>query len=452
MKKKEFKNSNNKKIKSIVFSICCVFLITGIIFFGSKNGFSTIKENEEENLYFAFYLDNKLSKTIPTKEDGYVFEKGVCDNGATVEFLTNVWAPKVHNLTKSQTKCSLYFNKKSYVYTAIALNLDSTGSCPTTNEDKTVNVTKKEEINGYVCSALDDYGTSYYYQGNVVNNYVKFGGFYWRILRINGDESIRMIYAGDASVIDALDEATKQTVLSNGYDDSTTKYTQIGESKFNESIDDNAYAGYMYGTTSATTYEETHANTNDSSIKKVVDKWYQDHLLHTDYEKYLSDNLFCNDRSIGPALQPYAIDFSFPNTGIGGDTTFYRWFQGPWSADAYKNNPTFSCKQQNDRFTVEDTVIGNGALTYPIGIISTDDIVLAGGYDSDNQGYYLYTGYDYWTMSPQGSGRTRYLSSTGSALAAYRVDDVYGIRPIINLKTDSLNSGTGTWNDPYQIQ
>ena len=44
--------------------------------------------------------------------------------------------------------------------------------------------------------SVDDYGTTYYYRGNVTNNYVKFAGYYWRVIRINGDGSIRLLFAG----------------------------------------------------------------------------------------------------------------------------------------------------------------------------------------------------------------------------------------------------------------
>ena len=174
------------------------------------------------------------------------------------------------------------------------LKLDTTGKCPEVNKDGTVNVTDMEDTESLVCSAPDDYGTSYYFRGNVENNWVKFAGYYWRILRINGDGSIRMIYAGDASVIDALDN--KEEVLKNGYDDGSTDYTQIGVSTFNSSRNDNAYVGYMYGTASSSTYNETHANMNNSKIKTTVDEWYESHIKDTDYEGYISDTLFCNDR------------------------------------------------------------------------------------------------------------------------------------------------------------
>ncbi len=460
MKLKRFKEKDKKKVGIIIFTVCCVLFIAGVFFFQSfalfetHQDFNVIRGNVEDSgdLYFTFYVDGVISKTMPQKEDNYFFERGVCNNGATVEFNHESWAPEIQNMTKTHTKCTLYFKTESDINHAIIAQLDTTGSCPTVNANGTVNATSLEAINGYLCSAKDDYGTSYYYRGNVTNNYVKFGGFYWRIIRINGDGSIRMIYAGDASVIDALDEATKQSVLVNGYNDSSTKYTQIGESLFNESWNNNAYVGYMYGNISGTTYKEVHTNTTSSTIKTTVDAWYQNHLANTEYEQYISNTLFCNDRSISP----YTSD-GYLNTGIGQDQTAYRWYYRPWSDSSTKNNLTLGCKEQNDRFTRDDTTLGNGALTYPIGLITMDELVLAGGYGGTiNSGYYLYTGYNYWTISPvhfDASGpaaRVWFVNSTGF-FDYNSVGFSHGVRPIINLKAGSLNSGTGVRNDPYKI-
>ena len=319
----------------------------------------------------------------------------------------------------------------------IIANVDTTGACPEVLEDGTVNVTSAKSTNGYVCSAPDDYGTSYYFRGNVTNNYVKFAGFYWRILRINGDGSIRMIYAGDADVIDALDNKTE--VLANGYNDGDTGYTQIGESAYNSSYNDNAYVGYMYGATGASTYEETHANINNSTIKTRVDEWYEENIAsHSEYAQYISDTLFCNDRS-----------FASSNTGTGAGTsqTYYRWRD--------INVKTLKCSQQNDRFTVDDEVVGNGDLTYPIGLLTTDEGYLAGGSDWDNSGYYLYTGNNYWTMSPyrfNGSyANVRRVNTSGDANFNGYVNFSFGVRPVLNLKSGSLTQGSGTVLDPYRV-
>ena len=327
----------------------------------------------------------------------------------------------------------LIAEKTPSIVDQIISQLDTTGKCPTVKEDGTVVVNSVEATDGYVCSAPDDYGTSYYFRGTVENNWVKFANSYWRIIRINGDKSIRMIYAGDATVIDGLEN--KEEVLKNGYNDGSTDYTQISTSAFNSSYNDNAYVGYMYGTIRASTYEDTHANTNNSTIKIKVDEWYETHLKDTEYESYLSDTLFCNDRS-----------FNKRNTGTGAGTsqTYYRPNSG---------NKTLKCSQQNDRFTVDDEEIGNGALTYPISLITGDEVYLAGGYGDANSSYYLYTGNSYWTLSPlsfNGSyARVRFVYGGGSNDSL--VDLSTGVRPVINLKAGSLTKGSGTALDPYQV-
>jgi len=40
---------------------------------------------------------------------------------------------------------------------------------------------------------MDDYGTSYYYRGNVEDNYVNYAGMCWRIVRIAGDGSVKIV-------------------------------------------------------------------------------------------------------------------------------------------------------------------------------------------------------------------------------------------------------------------
>ena len=317
----------------------------------------------------------------------------------------------------------------------IIASVDTTGKCPTVNDDGTVAVNSTEKTDGYVCAAPDDYGTSYYFRGNVENNWVKFANSYWRIIRINGDNTIRMIYAGDASVIDSLEN--KEEVLKNGYNDSSTDYTQIGTSAFNSSYDDNAYVGYVYGTIGASTYEETHANINNSTIKVKVDEWYETHLKGTEYESYLSDTLFCNDRSFNKTFNS--------GTGAGTSETDYR---------PYSGNKTLKCSQKNDRFTVDDEEIGNGALNYPISLITSDEVYLAGIDDNNtNYSYYLYNGDYYWTLSPSNfHGSLAYVRLVyGGGAGSSGVYYPSGVRPVINLKAGSLTKGSGTALEPYQV-
>ena len=315
----------------------------------------------------------------------------------------------------------------------IISQLDTTGKCPTVNDDGSVNVTGVEATDGYLCKAKDAYGDSYYYRGNVTNNYVKFAGFYWRIVRINGDGTIRVIYDGTSA--HANGEASEDR--------------QIGTSAFNSNSNDNAYVGYMYGKTGASTYADTHANTNNSTIKTYIDNWYKTNIVGTTNEQYLADNAFCNDRSISGNIP----DSNFNNLGYGTNTTAYRWYY--FADSSYNNKMMLMCPQKNDAFTVSDTTNGNGALTYPVGLLSTDEIVLAGGWYANNSGYYLYSGQYWWASTPSGfNGSVADVRRVYSNGYAYFDDDVFslnGVRPVFNLKAEVLTQGSGTPSDPYRI-
>ena len=423
----------NKYKRYLYIGIPCILvLLIGIYFAYSK--FSVFKEEEvvrttvgdfiSGDAVIGAYIDGEYSKTIPGKNDGYVVEKVVCDNDASASWNNDDWGILVTNLSK-RTKCNVYF-KKDPVSNIIA-QLDTSGKCPLMNADGSVNVTGVEATNGYLCKAKDAYGDSYYYRGNVTNNYVKFAGFYWRIVRINGDGTVRVIYDGTSA-------------HANG-DASVDR--QIGKSAFNSSYNDNAYVGYMYGKTGASTYADAHANTNNSTIKTYIDNWYKTNIVGTTNEQYLADNVFCNDRSISGNIP----DSNFNNLGYGTNTTAYRWYY--FADSSYNNKMMLMCPQKNDAFTVSDTTNGNGALTYPVGLLSTDEIVLAGGWYDTNSGYYLYSGQDWWASSSvYFFDDTTYVSSGDSGLLVY-LD--CGVRPVFNLKAEVLAQGSGTASDPYRI-
>ena len=276
-----------------------------------------------------------------------------------------------------------------------------------------------------IYSAKDDLGTSYYFRGNVTNNYVKFANKYWRIIRINGDGTIRMIYAGTSA-------------HANGYDDSSANDMSIGTSAFNSSRDDNTYVGYMFGTKGATTYANTHSNTTNSTIKTKLDSWYDTNIVNTGNEQYIADAIYCNDRSASSG------------TGIGTTETTY-------AAGTRINNgtPTLKCANNNDKFT-KSTTIGNGKLTKMIGLITSDEAMYAGVKSgTNNQEYYLYSGAWYWTMAPysyaSGSASVNYVYGSGY-LTDYDVDDAYGaVRPVVSLKSDAISGGSGTAASPFLV-
>ena len=443
LKKLKLKRNWQRFSKYFCVGIPCVLcLVLGIYFAYSKffvsKEQSVVRTTVGDFIYgdvvINAYIDGEYSSTIPGKNDGYVVENVACDNGAVGKWDDNKWGLLTTNLSK-RTKCNVYFKKLVTKVPDIIAQLDTSGKCPTVNDDGSVSVTGVEATNGYLCKAPDAYGDSYYYRGNVTNNYVKFADKYWRIVRINGDGTVRVIYDGTSA-------------HANGESSSDR---QIGTSAFNSSSNDNAYVGYMYGTTGASSYAAAHANTNDSTIKTYIDNWYKTNMFGTTNEQYLADNVFCNDRSIST----YTTS-SNTKLGYGTNSTYYRWVYSPWNGTNYGNmTMMLTCPQKNDAFTVSDSTNGNGALTYPVGLLSTDEIVLAGGWNASNIGYYLCSGGIWWASSPFNFGGysayVRRVNSDGSASNAYLVDGYYGVRPVFNLKAEVLKYGNGTASNPYRL-
>mgnify|MGYP000690619329 CR=1 FL=1 len=221
----------------------------------------------------------------------------------------------------------------------------------------------------------------------------------------------------------------------------------------------------MYGTAGSTTYAATHANTNESTIKKYIDNWYNQNFDETSTSK-LEDIVFCNDRST-KAYDANTIGDEFTSSygalGYGKNKTLYG---AAHRASQLSNNPSPSlvCQNENDKFTVESKN-GNGKLTYPVGLITNDEVVLAGfntkysnTSDYQDRTNYLRTENDYWTLSPifmhnNTSARATISIVTGGA-SFYDdvVNTIYGVRPVVSLISSTLVTGSGTTTNPYVVK
>ena len=190
-------------------------------------------------------------------------------------------------------------------------------------------------------------------------------------------------------------------------------------------------------------------NTTNSVVKNFIDTWYQNNM--TNYTSKLEDIAFCNDRSYDVSKSGWNKDYS--NTGSEPQLYFGS------TQRAFSRNASLICPNVNDKFTV-DASNGNGALTYPVGMITGEEMAYAGAVIwVQNTTYYLYNGsgkYN-WTISPfdfannfttvamlTGSGRY----SASSVIAVGQI----GVHPAISLKKGTiLSSGSGTTTDPYVV-
>ena len=269
---------------------------------------------------------------------------------------------------------------------------------------------------------IDDYGITYYYRGNVVNNNVYFAGFFWKIMRINGDGSIRLLYDGIAR-------------------DSTGNQKSIQPSRYNDNYTNPIYVGYMYGNDSANNYNDGNKNENNSLIKQNIDGWYEDNILSQNFNNIIADSGFCNDRGL--------------YTGDGYTVQTSTEFNG--YIRERNNNAIFTCQNKNnDLFTTNKSKIGNNALTYPIGLPTYDEMKYAGLGKSLNRYSYVSSSYSFFTMTPSYYSEYWRTSSMIEAGVAFSTGGAVnynkGVRPVINLKSNvKISGGIGTSNDPYVI-
>ena len=316
--------------------------------------------------------------------------------------------------------------------------------------DKSIDFTRSSEdvtTSGLfvIDSTINDSYPIYYYRGVVNNNYVKLGNYCFRIVRTTEDGSIRLIYSG----------------LSN---DNTCNVldTTIGNSPYNMS-----YRGEKY------------INYSDSMIKDYIDKWYIENI--DIYKDYLNLNInFCIDTSVmswygyldsmankdekslidenkllekktKAKIDESYMDYIIPNyiqRILDGDDKYYC-----TSYRVYKGIPTTSCDKE---YSIN---INNGKLRYPVGLLSVEEAILAGGGTTKssrgNSTYYLYNGGNYWLLGSDGfngSSKMYAINGSKSLNETYTLDQEFGVRPVIELKVNTLvQMGDGTIDNPFVI-
>ena len=368
-----------------------------------------------------------LSFTV-TPNSGYIYEGDTC-NGT---YSGNTYT--INNITSTKT-CNITFKFKN-PYASGTLGYKILEDNPTRTIRSSFNTTFTENTTGTLFTATEKNvhnttdTTVYYYAGNTTNNWVKFAGFYWRIIRTNHDGSIRLLYHGTSTT------ATDAVINTS--------------TAFNSTYNNPMYVGYMYGTSGSLVNNRT--NTNNSTIKGIIDTWYENNLK-TNYTKYLSTTaVYCNDRS---------------NPAGGYNTGSTAFYYGAYTRLYTNKAPTYDCTDTNDKFTV-DTSTGNGKLKYPIALMTADEVSFAGGLYGTNAPTWYYknsangssTGSTWWWLLSPNFWGGRYAgvfsvngsSGPGYLIGYYVSNATFGVRPVISLKSDVLyKSGDGTANSPYEI-
>jgi hypothetical protein len=356
----------------------------------------------------------------------------------------------------------------------------------------------------------------YYYRGAVDNNNVLFANFCWKIVRTTETGGIKIIYNGQPSNGTCNNTGSDSFIGTSAFNTSYNSPAYVGymygtvysySTKSMSSITDTYYYGndvtyqngtytlsdtitssswssiyntsdgiynhhysclstsntcsnvyYIYYTSSSYAYyitlkngkkvedalsEMLDYNTTDSTIKTYIDNWYNNNM--TSYTSKLEDTVWCNDRSIG-TLNGWNPD--------GGSSTGYLYFSG--HNRAYNTySPSLTCSRDIDKFTTS-TSTGNGKLTNPVGLITVDEIMLAGGKNgTSNSSFYLYTGSNYWWAGSPNSfsygNAIEFILSSGYLLYNYVNNSSAGVRPAVSLAPGTNVSGSGTVDDPYVV-
>ena len=295
-----------------------------------------------------------------------------------------------------------------------------------------------------LASAEDDYGTSYYFRGTVTNNYVEFANKCWRIVRVGGDGSVKLILHNDnpTGVANPCDAAN------NSASAAFARYSgETYKSAFNTNSNDNAYVGFKYGTVGASDYASAHANTNKSTILTNLETWYTNNLK--DYADAIADTVWCNDKTnvTDTTYDPYGWN---PNgLGYGTNITYYGASQRLLSASNHAGGtgPGLKCNGELSKINSK------------VGLITADELAYAGyAYGSGNTTTYLQenaTDTYWWSLSPYyfngGLAGVWGVYGSDGSFGDSGVGYTYGVRPSISLKSTTNVTGEGTSSSPFII-
>ena len=423
----------NKKETLLILTI----LITICIIIFNRDKLYEAKYTEPKDTLLAITINGEISTTFPTT-NAYTGTVECTTGTGKVEWNGSKWVLTTNGITKGSTKCNAVFNKKlTFAETILAKNEVKT---PITIPGAAVS-TASEAL---LASAEDDYGTSYYFRGAVTNNYVQFANKCWRIVRVGGDGSVKLILhndntAGAANPCDAANNSASAAFAR--YSDTTYK------SAFNSSYNDNAYVGFKYGTPGSSTYEATHANTNNSTILTNLETWYTNNLKT--YADAIADTVWCNDKTnvTDTTYDPYGWN---PNGyGYGTNVTYYGATQRlvSKSNSAGGTGPSLKCNGELSKINSK------------VGLITADELAYAGyAYGKNNTTTYLQenaTDTYWWSLSPSyfdGDDANVWSVIGGFGHFDYNgVNGTRGVRPSISLKSTTNATGNGTSDSPFII-
>ena len=403
--------------------------------------------------YIRYSLNNGTASTLGSGQADYELTSGVIEAGATNTYNLRLWVAdaskynlpnsvlgqEIHLKISVEGKAGSGWLPSNFKDRILALNEVKT---PITTPGAAVST----ETEALLASAEDDNGTSYYFRGAVTNNYVEFANKCWRIVRVGGDGSVKLILHNDnttgaANPCDAANNSASAAFAR--YSGTTYK------SAFNTNYNDNAYVGFKFGTVGSSTYEATHANTNNSTILTNLEAWYNNNDNFKKYEKVIADTVWCNDKTnvTDTSYDPWSIT---PNgLGYAKNVTYYGAAQRlvGTSGSAGGTGPSLKCNGELSKINSK------------VGLITADELAFAGyAYNIGNTTTYLQenaTDTYWWSLSPfsfyGGDAIVWNVYGSSGDFVNISVCITNGVRPSISLKSTTNVTGEGTSSSPYII-
>ena len=405
--------------------------------------------------YIRYSLNNGTASTLGSGQGDYELTSGVIEAGATNTYNLRLWVADASTYRLPNSALGQEIHLKIFVEGKAGSGW--TPSNPllkdlilTNNKVQTPITTPGAAVStadeALLASTEDDYGTSYYFRGAVTNNYVEFANKCWRIVRIVGDGSVKLVLHND----NTAGAANPCSSANNSTNAAFARYSgETYTSTFNDNFEDNAYVGFKYGTPGSSTHAATHANTNKSTILNNLETWYNTNLKT--YESVIANTVWCNDKT-NVTDTTYNPEFGDTPTGLGYGTnrTYYGATQrlirgGKYGGIAGGTGPSLKCNGELSKITSK------------VGLITADELALAGcTYAKKNTTTYLQenaTDTPWWSLSPDYfTGSDAYVWNViDGSLIGFNVSNTYGVRPSISLKPTTNVTGEGTSSSPFII-
>lgn len=340
------------------------------------NGDNTIEfsvtNNSSESSYYYIKLTDVLASDVKFElsssdnvnisndlKDGTILNQVIIDGNKTCTY-TLKFITSNKDEYKGMLKIGIKSNEEN-TFADVILNSNKISDATLSN------IGESALLDEGMLSMPDDLGIAYYFRGNVTNNNVYFANKNWKVVKINGDGSVKLVLDG------ILSEVSK--------------------------------------------YYETDVDYESSKVKEVLEDWFTTNL--DNYSDYIAFHKFCNDIVFEP-----------------DKTTFTA-----YNRIVVNKIPTFAClgTPVNER----------------IGLITADEVMLAGGSLDNNTSYYLYNSEiknPYFTMTSAITGYSPFAVDTNGAITTDVSGSLLrGVRPVINIVKTAHVTGTGTKDDPYQI-